>query len=829
MVHNKSISSETMHTNSINVDSIIDFNGNTGTSSEYLSVDSNGNLIWTDVNIGLQGATGATGATGASGFSYIGATGATGIGPTGASGATGATGATGPIGPIGLKGDIGATGPIGLTGPIGPIGATGVPGPPGGATGATGPTGPTGATGATGPTGATGATGPTGATGVFPTISGATGDVIISDGTGGITSTDILFVDTVNNRVGINVPNPTEDFEIDGNIQIDTSGLGRLIFYDGNDDHEHAEIDGDDDGTTGGALIFKTKVDGGSVSEKMRIANDGNVGIGTSTPSNILEIRETRNQEAQIIYAGTAGKDLLRLVRNNTAGDPTSGVLGQLGFNVRDSDPQIYFDNDTVQYAIGLLDDDTFRIANSKYIGTNDQLTILTNGNVGIGTTTPQQALDVSGTIRGSSITIPGSTNNIDLNNTDVATGGVGPTVQYGTTITDPTWNSIPNRSQHISTDGTVIVVPSTISAPPPPAGSGSVYYLDVYRWDGSTWNLDHRITNSSPGPFKTYLTPDGNNIVYVQSLGDVNIINYSGGSWSSATNITNTGSQFVNALCSNDNADRVFLGRYDGSQYNVYVYDLSGGTWNPTHTFTAVYSPDANITCSSSGNTVAFSDNRKTVGGNLFVGETYIYDYSGSWSLTKTYQGSTAFQNYGKEVELDANGEHLIIGTWNYPDSRTSSSTYNLGLVEVYKKSGGTWGSVRIYFDIGSVNNEYLGYWVAITRDGTRIAYAGFTTDIRIYNISTGSGVFQEIISITAGSGNLSYRGINHLLTAKLVGGVVEAETFNVQPPIVDTTLEVSQNVDATGYYVNNTKGFTGTGAYTNFTIVGGIITAAS
>lgn len=118
------------------------------------------------------------------------------------------------------------------------------------------------------------------------------GDVIIGDGSGGITSTNILFVDTINNRVGVNVANPTEDLEVDGNIQIDTSGLGRLIFYDSNDNHEHAEIDADDDGVEGGQLKLLVKPDapGASPAVAMTIRENGNIGIGTTTPTSKLEI-----------------------------------------------------------------------------------------------------------------------------------------------------------------------------------------------------------------------------------------------------------------------------------------------------------------------------------------------------------------------------------------------------------------------------------------------------------------------------------------------------------------------------------------------------------
>jgi len=101
--------------------------------------------------------------------------------------------------------------------------------------------------------------------------------------TGGIATTNGITI-TSDGRVGIGVVNPEEDFEIDGNIQLDTGGVqrGRVIFYDKQNDHEHAEVDGLGEGTNGGALVFYTKVDGGSVTEKIRINNKGAIGIAGS-------------------------------------------------------------------------------------------------------------------------------------------------------------------------------------------------------------------------------------------------------------------------------------------------------------------------------------------------------------------------------------------------------------------------------------------------------------------------------------------------------------------------------------------------------------------
>ncbi len=91
---------------------------------------------------------------------------------------------------------------------------------------------------------------------------------------------NFLYFDAVNSRLGINVANPSEDLELDGNFQLDTGSSSKIVFYDKPDDHENAEIDAESEGTNGGCIRFQTKIDGGAVSEKLRINNVGAIGLG---------------------------------------------------------------------------------------------------------------------------------------------------------------------------------------------------------------------------------------------------------------------------------------------------------------------------------------------------------------------------------------------------------------------------------------------------------------------------------------------------------------------------------------------------------------------
>jgi hypothetical protein len=103
-------------------------------------------------------------------------------------------------------------------------------------------------------------------------------------------------------------------------------------------------------------------------SESMRIASDGKVGIGTSSPNRLLDIENA------------AGDAFVSIVS-----DPTSRSAIFLGDTGSDAVCRLDYDNNT----------------NSLSIWTNsaEAMRITSAGNVGIGTTSPSQALDVVGNI----------------------------------------------------------------------------------------------------------------------------------------------------------------------------------------------------------------------------------------------------------------------------------------------------------------------------------------------------------------------------------------------------------------------------------------------
>ena len=100
----------------------------------------------------------------------------------------------------------------------------------------------------------------------------------------------------------------------------------------------------------------------------------GNVGIGTATPENKLHIlRSSSDTQSQL------------MVQNGSTGDAA------IKFNVSGQ-----------SYVMGIDYDDSkkFKIASSSNLGTTDRITLLSSGNVGIGTISPSKKLEVAGSYK---------------------------------------------------------------------------------------------------------------------------------------------------------------------------------------------------------------------------------------------------------------------------------------------------------------------------------------------------------------------------------------------------------------------------------------------
>jgi hypothetical protein len=163
-------------------------------------------------------------------------------------------------------------------------------------------------------------------------------------------SISAMFI-TNSNNVGIGTTSPSEKLHVVGNIGI---SAGTNAFIGTKDNY---------------ALSLRT-----NNVDRIYITNNGDIGIGTTNPNSKLHIfgSETLNgvsNSSRIIIGGNGGDAMLHLMESTN------------GWNIRHK-----------------ASDNTLRFSN--VLGGTDWVVFTETGNVGIGTTSPSEKLDVNGNIK---------------------------------------------------------------------------------------------------------------------------------------------------------------------------------------------------------------------------------------------------------------------------------------------------------------------------------------------------------------------------------------------------------------------------------------------
>jgi len=228
----------------------------------------------------------------------------------------------------------------------------------------------------------------------------------------------LLFVSGSGN-VGIGTTSPVDKLHIIGNTTLvasDATSLGsgtKIRFYRVADGWEPAQIEQIWTGTTlQGVLAFKTNTDTlGTLTTKMVINNNGNVGIGTTSP----------NDKLHVSGSITAGTNTSTFGTTILQGYYTAGSLTVLGTEQSSGGPVLgYAVTPSTSSTAAFLSSTTITIPRSAYtqdggthrwyigasqtaaigsaVSLSEVMRINSSGNIGIGTTVPTGRLNIAST-----------------------------------------------------------------------------------------------------------------------------------------------------------------------------------------------------------------------------------------------------------------------------------------------------------------------------------------------------------------------------------------------------------------------------------------------
>jgi hypothetical protein len=279
-------------------------------------------------------------------------------------------------------------------------------------------------------------------------ISGTTGSF-----SGNLTvDTDTLFVDAANNRVGVGTTSPSFELDVvgvtDPSIRVRATGAASsddslLRMSVGNADASNFIQFGDSSDSDAGYIRYQHANNslqvGVNAAERMRITSAGNVGIGTSTPATTLDVNGDVTIADKIIHTGdtdtairfpaadtvtieTSGAERLRVTSAGLVGIGTASPSGLL--TIGTSAPRLDFletggstgfdtttlfrDGDIFGIQTrnaGTFVSNDYRISTNASgalthewrIGNTERMRITSAGNVGIGTSSPSEMLQVTG------------------------------------------------------------------------------------------------------------------------------------------------------------------------------------------------------------------------------------------------------------------------------------------------------------------------------------------------------------------------------------------------------------------------------------------------
>jgi len=538
---------------------------------------------------------------------------------------------------------------------------------------------------------------------------------------------------------------------------------------------------------------------GDAAVEQMRIDQNGNVGIGTSSPTGDLTIGRNGNASGGNIMLGSTTNATNKYAvitsqsynsSTDTEGFATIATQGISGTNLV-----------TIGGGIGEVDSATqLRFYTSSATGTrtgSERMRIDSSGNVGIGTTSPGQKLDVDGSVNIDGTLFVNANNNhirlIDADNTGNFSVGVNSNFQ----IRDITANTTPLTIRAGTPDNTILTTASGrvgigLSSP-----STTLHVGGFTRINGglqmNTANatiyqiLDSALRFGTNNAERMRITNTGQVGIGITAItasvnaDDLQIGNGTGGNRGlTVTAQSNSGAAIYFGDADNTNMGSV---RYDNSNDSMKFFtntseqiriDSSGNVG------IGVTSPSAKLDVDGAGNfsggtVVSGIDTSTDVGVAISKGD-YLYSNDGN------YLRRLIGQQSGGSIDIGQQGTGLISNINFFPGTSGNIDFFGSGSIDVRVASSGNVGigttspSSKLH-----VNYEDAESVLTISRGGT--------------NLSAGAAIGTIQFNADYQGSPISYGSID--MYANSLSGVRSSLDFNVKSTSggIQTGLTVQGN----------------------------------
>jgi len=437
--------------------------------------------------------------------------------------------------------------------------------------------------------------------------------------------TDTLFVDTVNNRVGVGTTTPQKTLEVAGPMRI-TDGLSNVC------DLSIGSVVGEYD-TTGTKIFASDPQAGATFGDSVSISEDGTkMIVGSKQHKN----GSTQYRGAAYVYTydGSTWGSEVKIVASDPGNDDRFGA-------------KVSMNSDGTKVLVTAYEVDTPG-------GTSGAVYIYTYDGSTWGSEVKLQSSDIAAN---------------DYFGWDASMSGDGTRIIVGTRFEDPGG----------TTDAASCYI-FTYSSGSWDLGTKIVAYDKLaYDWFGTAVAMSKDGTRAIVGASLEGESPDAHGAVYIYT--------YNGSSWpqtqASVTKLVaadkGAGDKFGSSVAINSDGTKVIVGAYGASGSTgaadagaAYIFALSGGSWSqearieaPQLGYGAYDVFGSSVAMSSDGTRVLVGEYAEDTGGTD-AGAAYIFTFSGgSWdSGTKIVAYDNATGDYfGHSVAMNSDGSRAVVG----------------------------------------------------------------------------------------------------------------------------------------------------------------------